>query len=536
MTSLISAPFVQLPIVVNPEILLREIQALDKSHWRAHHFNTLQSIPLVDMDPFEPFWYDAASHLPYLMSILHSWKAPIGKSRISILKPNATVEEHVDVDHYWKYRLRVHIVVKSNPKAIFGCDDQILHLPEGQLWVSNNWAPHWIANNGDSDRIHIVIDTVGSPKLWELISKGWHSNSSRPLPTVDQLDGAATPQDIPDLPCLEHYSTLNVRHPSEVEGILKDTLEELVSTNDDVHRAAFQQLIQEWRSLFFSHQHSQRRAYNTVLQHTLSTLPHDHLNNGLALHTVLQTQIGDSLRPAPDIAPILLVCPSFLETEGRRVLNICLDNMDTEKHLTTDSTSFQSAWNSTLKPHPIITQHIREQWFKKLSVCLQHPKTKLFWVDEKPNHMKSKRLWLHNMVVPLEDINTWRTLFPTAKIIFLLPPGGSSNQINVLSDESQQKQVRYHQQVLDILKAQPHASNIVVAVNNSSSFQKHTVFAIEKLNLWLNTTLSFETLFSSLNISLNTSLNTHPTHANDLDETQLQILKIAHPISEDALG
>ena len=31
------------------------------------------------------------------------------------------------------------------------------------------WAPHWIANNGKSNRIHIVIDTVGSPTLWEWI-------------------------------------------------------------------------------------------------------------------------------------------------------------------------------------------------------------------------------------------------------------------------------------------------------------------------------------------------------------------------------
>ena len=529
MTPLISAPFVQLPLVVNTPRLLREIQALDKSHWRAHHFDTLQSIPLVDMDPFEPFWYDASYHLPYLMRILNSWEAPIGKSRISILKPNAAVEEHVDVDYYWKYRLRVHIVVKSNPKAIFGCDNQTLQLPEGQVWVSNNWAPHWIANYGDTDRIHIVVDTMGSPKLWDLISKGWHSNSSTPLPKTEQLDVVQVNQDVHNRPCLEKYSTLHVRHPSEVETILKDTLEELVCQHKEPHRAVFKQLIQEWHDLFRCHQHSQRRAYNALLQRTISTLPHSHLHNGLAIHTVLQKHIGGSLRPTPNREPILFSCPAFLKEEGHRLLNICLNNIDKRSQLTTDPTSFQSAWKHTIEPHTVITQHVREQWFEKLIFCLYNPESKVFWLDENSEIMQSKRLWLHNTLVSPQDIHTWRALFPMVKIIFLFPSDTSStNSIRNFSDDLQTLWTTYHQQVHEILMIHPDESSIVLAENHSSSIENHTTSAIEKLNHWLDSTLSVEKLFSEKKVS--------SSQSNDLEDDHLNILETVPPISEDDLG
>ena len=105
-------------------------------------------------------------------------ESPIGESRVSILEPGAAIETHVDVDYYWKHRLRVHIVLQTNPHALFGCDEHVPSLPAGQMWVSNNWAPHWIANNGTANRIHVVIDTVGSPTLWEWITQGWNSLST----------------------------------------------------------------------------------------------------------------------------------------------------------------------------------------------------------------------------------------------------------------------------------------------------------------------------------------------------------------------
>ena len=529
MTPLITAPFVQLPIVVNSSKLLKEIQILEKSHWQSHHFDTLQSIPLVDMDPFEPFWYDASYHLPYLMSFLCSWEAPIGKSRISILKPTAAVQEHVDVDYYWKYRLRVHIVVKSNSKAMFGCDNQTLQLPEGQVWVSNNWAPHWIANNGDSDRIHIVIDTVGSPKLWHLISKGWHSNSSKPMPTNEQLKFVQSNPDVHSRPNLEQYSTLKVRHPAEVETILNDTIAELTCSYKEPYRDAFQQLMKEWRTLFFCHQHSQRHAYNTLLQQMLSQLPVGYLQNGLTVHTVLQTQIGDSLRPTPKIEPLLFVCPSSLENIGHRLLNICIQNMDKDSSLTTESISFRSVWKDTIEPHPIITQHIREQWVKKLAFCLYNPDTKIFWADESLQTIKSKRLWVHNSTVLPENLHTWRALFPTVKVLFLLPSDAySTDTISTPFEDVKHLYATYHQQVLDWIKVTPDDSSLVLTGNHSSLVKQHTLSAIDKLNHWLGSTLSFDTLFSQMNIP--------SSRFNDLEEVFLQIYKTLPSISEDDLG
>ncbi len=304
MAQLLTEPFTQLPVAFDPKPLLCEIERLGKQSWVDHPLGNLHSIPLVKIVDNTACWCSVIDALPNLRALLHTWKTPIGDSRVSILEPGAAVKKHVDVDYYWKHRLRVHIVLQTNPEAIFGCGEDVLSLPPGQIWVSNNWAPHWIANNGDSNRIHIVIDTVGSPTLWKWIHEGWNSTSGIPQPNTADLPTLSLTAQTPQL-TLERSSREPIRSPAQLQEIVDDCLNDMHNTASaqtiDRCRLHLRILISTWRSIYLHHMDDSAAypIYATALQNTLADLPNPIFWNGMDLHTTLKTQVGASLMIQP---------------------------------------------------------------------------------------------------------------------------------------------------------------------------------------------------------------------------------------------
>src|SRR5690606_40035409 len=55
-----------------------------------------------------------------------------------------------------------------------------IHMAAGECWIFDTWARHRVINNADSTRIHLVADTVGGDRLWELIARGRPHNRQIP--------------------------------------------------------------------------------------------------------------------------------------------------------------------------------------------------------------------------------------------------------------------------------------------------------------------------------------------------------------------
>lgn len=306
MAQLLTAPFTQLPVAFDPQPLLHEVEHLHKSSWVEHRLQNLYTVPLVESTGNNVKWCSAIDALPSLRALLHTWDAPIGESRVSILEPGASIESHVDVDYYWKHRLRVHIVLQSNPGALFGCGEHVLSLPAGQLWVSNNWAPHWISNTGKSNRIHIVIDTVGSHTLWKWIDQGWHSTSTRHRPQTKELSQISLTGANREL-VLERSSRKVIRSPAELQEIVDDCLNDMRHTASPVDialcRTQFRRLVLTWRSIYqqYIDAHDAYPLYRRVLTTIFNDLPNPTFWNGIDLHTTLKIQVGQSLLIQPTV-------------------------------------------------------------------------------------------------------------------------------------------------------------------------------------------------------------------------------------------
>jgi uncharacterized protein (TIGR03032 family) len=174
--------FVRVALSIDAAALAAEVARLDQGLWRPHpegHAGD-DALPIVAAagDPTS----DAVDgnmlpcpvldQLPYLRSILAAIPAPIGRTRLMRITGNGEATTHVDTNRYWWDRYRVHLPVVTNPEVQFICGDETMHMAAGDCWLFDTWSLHNVVNPVDAERIHLVVDTVGSAAFSELLVEG----------------------------------------------------------------------------------------------------------------------------------------------------------------------------------------------------------------------------------------------------------------------------------------------------------------------------------------------------------------------------
>jgi hypothetical protein len=69
------------------------------------------------------------------------------------------IDLHYDNGDYFYKRNRIHIPIVTNQYCFFEIDGEIKTMKEGEMWeINNNEKYHSVENNGNEDRIHLLID------------------------------------------------------------------------------------------------------------------------------------------------------------------------------------------------------------------------------------------------------------------------------------------------------------------------------------------------------------------------------------------
>jgi quercetin dioxygenase-like cupin family protein len=82
------------------------------------------------------------------------------RAMIVKLKPGGRIAPHVDEGGYAAATRRFHLPIATNPSAWLQSGGERLHLPAGTLWWFDKHALHRGGNDGASERIHLILDTL----------------------------------------------------------------------------------------------------------------------------------------------------------------------------------------------------------------------------------------------------------------------------------------------------------------------------------------------------------------------------------------
>ena len=74
---------------------------------------------------------------------------------------DATKAEEDDMSSL-KVDSRIHLPLQTNTDVHFGIGDEVVHMNVGELWeINNHYHPHWVKNDGSTDRLHCILDYRG---------------------------------------------------------------------------------------------------------------------------------------------------------------------------------------------------------------------------------------------------------------------------------------------------------------------------------------------------------------------------------------
>lgn len=178
----LQVPFIQLPLAFDADRLAAEMDALGSAAWREHpaKYPGNYSLPLIAVDgdpnndevagPMQPTEWLA--RCPYLTQVLARIGAVWGRTRLMKLAGGAEVTPHVDINYYWREHMRVHVPITTRPGVRFICGESELNMQAGECWIFDTWRPHRVVNVPDHERVHLVADTIGGDRFWEIAWRG----------------------------------------------------------------------------------------------------------------------------------------------------------------------------------------------------------------------------------------------------------------------------------------------------------------------------------------------------------------------------
>ena len=275
-------PFIRLPYRFDAEQLAREAAELPASTWMAHPSNLPgnSAVALIssgggDNDSFEGE-KGPTPHLDgceYLRQVMASFGEVLSRSRLMKLDAGAEVSLHVDFNYHWFSRVRMHIPIITDERVIFHCGREQLHMCAGDCWIFDSWRRHRVVNASDRDRIHLVIDTAGSSRFWNLV---------RSVENRDASETAARSQFVPFEPGAaaeirtERFASLPVMAPGECTALIEDLIADFSANpgNDRGLVAAYASLMRDfsadWREawLLYGHRAEGRPHYRALIEKT----------------------------------------------------------------------------------------------------------------------------------------------------------------------------------------------------------------------------------------------------------------------------
>ena len=278
----LSRPFIRLPFRFDAERLAEEVRRFAPDRWMAHP-NGLpgnSAIALIssgggDNDSFEGE-KKPTPHLgecEYMRQVMASFGQVLSRSRLMKLDARAELNLHVDFNYHWFSRVRIHIPVITHPSVIFHCGRERLHMQAGECWIFDSWRRHRVVNPSAQDRIHLVIDTCGSSRFWDMVRSVEHADASATAANAGLI--AFEPGKPVELKT-EQFASLPVMAPGECAALIEDLIADFSGNPDndpslvETYAALMRGFASDWRELWllYGHRPEGIAHYRSLIENT----------------------------------------------------------------------------------------------------------------------------------------------------------------------------------------------------------------------------------------------------------------------------
>lgn len=117
----------------------------------------------VDFDrPHFPIWYPPSEMLP-VKQIIYSMMTRaeathLGGVLITRIPPGGRIEPHAD--HGWHpefYNCKFYLPLATNDRCVFRVENEKVVMQTGDIWWLNNTVEHEVTNDGDTERITLIV-------------------------------------------------------------------------------------------------------------------------------------------------------------------------------------------------------------------------------------------------------------------------------------------------------------------------------------------------------------------------------------------
>ena len=256
--------FFKLPLGFDVDKLTEEVLSLSDSDWMPHPdgFEGNSSVPLISLNGEKNNAFDGPmkttkilQRLPYIQQVIASFGEVFGRSRLMRLSPDCEVPLHTDTSYHWANRVHIHIPIITDSEVIFHCEDKQVNMAAGETWIFDSWKNHKVQNNGKTNRVHLVIDTAGSGKFWNMVE---HSAA----PCEENVPARMAHQHIAyeinrQMPIMtENFNSPKVMSPGELDGLVTELKLEmrLAKTNAqnevDAVDIMLSRFTKDWRQIW----------------------------------------------------------------------------------------------------------------------------------------------------------------------------------------------------------------------------------------------------------------------------------------------
>jgi hypothetical protein len=180
----------RLPLAFDPIALVHDLDALASAEWTDHfvkqnYAGNWSAIPLrakagarhpimmIASDPTATQFEDTPQlhSCPYFREVLSRFRCPLRTVRLMRLTPGSRIHEHTDLDlGFEDGTVRLHVPIVTNPCVSFLLNGSPVVMRPGTAWYLRLSDPHSAANDGDCDRVHLVIDAIADEWTRDLLA------------------------------------------------------------------------------------------------------------------------------------------------------------------------------------------------------------------------------------------------------------------------------------------------------------------------------------------------------------------------------